>query len=57
MRRATTAATPPIRSFMSGQFGAFLAPLVSGTLGEEVGWPYGFASAGVGMMIALTVYL
>ena len=29
--------------------GAFLAPLVCGTLGEEVGWHYGFAAAGVGM--------
>jgi len=26
--------------------GAFLAPLVCGTLGEEVGWHYGFAVAG-----------
>src|SRR6185312_158451 len=25
--------------------GAFLAPLVCGTLGEEVGWHYGFAAA------------
>ena len=29
--------------------GAFLAPLVCGTLGEEIGWHYGFAAAGVGM--------
>ena len=29
--------------------GAFLAPLVCGTLGEEFGWHYGFAAAGVGM--------
>ena len=29
--------------------GAFLAPLVCGTLGEELGWHYGFAAAGVGM--------
>ena len=33
--------------------GAFLAPLVCGTLGEEVGWHYGFAAAGVGMCIGL----
>jgi len=32
--------------------GAFLAPLVCGTLGEELGWHYGFAAAGVGMTIA-----
>jgi len=37
--------------------GAFLAPLVCGTLGEEAGWHYGFAAAGVGMLIALSVYL
>jgi POT family proton-dependent oligopeptide transporter len=37
--------------------GAFLAPLVCGTLGEEIGWHYGFAAAGVGMTIALVIYL
>jgi proton-dependent oligopeptide transporter, POT family len=37
--------------------GAFLAPLVCGTLGEGVGWHYGFAAAGVGMLIALITYL
>jgi len=37
--------------------GAFLAPLVCGTLGEEVGWHYGFAAAGVGMTLGLIIYL
>jgi proton-dependent oligopeptide transporter, POT family len=37
--------------------GAFLAPLVCGTLGERVGWHYGFAAAGIGMLIGLAVYL
>ncbi len=37
--------------------GAFLAPLVCGTLGEEAGWHYGFAAAGVGMCIGLAIYL
>ena len=37
--------------------GAFLAPLICGTLGEEVGWHYGFAAAGVGMCIGLCIYL
>ena len=37
--------------------GAFLAPLVCGTLGEQVGWHYGFAAAGVGMLIGLAIYL
>src|SRR5499427_2254263 len=37
--------------------GAFLAPLVCGTLGEELGWHYGFTAAGVGMTLALAIYL
>jgi POT family proton-dependent oligopeptide transporter len=37
--------------------GAFLAPLVCGTLGEELGWHYGFSAAGVGMTLALVIYL
>jgi POT family proton-dependent oligopeptide transporter len=37
--------------------GAFLAPLVCGTLGQKVGWHYGFAAAGVGMMLGLVIYL
>src|SRR5215467_2965044 len=37
--------------------GAFLAPLVCGTLGEEVGWHYGFGAAGVGMVVGLLIYL
>jgi POT family proton-dependent oligopeptide transporter len=37
--------------------GAFLAPLVCGTFGEELGWHYGFAAAGVGMTMGLIIYL
>jgi proton-dependent oligopeptide transporter, POT family len=37
--------------------GALAAPFVCGTLGEEVGWHYGFAAAGVGMLIGLATYL
>ena len=37
--------------------GAFLAPLVCGTLGEKWGWHYGFGAAGVGMVIGLLIYL
>jgi proton-dependent oligopeptide transporter, POT family len=37
--------------------GALLAPLVCGTLGEKVGWHYGFAAAGIGMLIGLSIYL
>jgi len=37
--------------------GAFLAPLICGSLGEKVGFHYGFAAAGVGMCIGLCIYL
>jgi POT family proton-dependent oligopeptide transporter len=37
--------------------GAFLAPLICGTLGEKAGWHYGFAAAGVGMLIGLCIYV
>ncbi|WP_457796408.1 peptide MFS transporter [Methylocystis sp. S23] len=37
--------------------GAFFAPLVCGSLGERLGWHYGFASAGVGMAVGLATYL
>ncbi len=37
--------------------GAFLAPLVCGTLGEKVGWHYAFGAAGVGMLLGLAIYL
>jgi len=33
------------------------APLISGTLGENVGWHYGFGTAGVVMVIGLLLYL
>jgi POT family proton-dependent oligopeptide transporter len=37
--------------------GAFLAPLVCGTLGELYGWHLGFGAAGVGMLIGGAIYL
>src|SRR2546421_3814477 len=37
--------------------GAFIAPLVCGTLGELYGWHYGFAAAGFGMLIGLGIYI
>src|ERR1700753_834483 len=43
--------------YVGVNLGAFLSPLVCGTLGEDVGWGYGFGSAGVGMMVALAVYV
>jgi POT family proton-dependent oligopeptide transporter len=42
--------------YVGVNLGAFIAPLIAGTLGEEVGWHYGFGAAGVGMLIALAVY-
>ncbi|MDB5740772.1 MAG: transporter [Alphaproteobacteria bacterium] len=43
--------------YVGTNVGAFIAPLVCGTLGELVGWHYGFGAAGVGMLIALAIYL
>jgi proton-dependent oligopeptide transporter, POT family len=43
--------------YMGVNLGAFLAPLVAGTLGEKVGWHYGFAAAGVGMCFGLGQFL
>jgi len=37
--------------------GAFLAPLVCGTLGELYGWHWGFGAAGIGMLAGLAIYL
>ncbi len=37
--------------------GGFLAPLVCGTLGEIYGWHWGFAAAGVGMLLGLMIYV
>ena len=42
--------------YMGINLGAFLAPLVCGTLGQRVGWHYGFGCAGVGMALGLVVY-
>ncbi|HEX8962685.1 MAG TPA: peptide MFS transporter [Rhodocyclaceae bacterium] len=43
--------------YMGINLGAFFSPLVAGTLGERLGWHWGFASAGVGMAIALGTLL
>lgn len=37
--------------YMGINLGAFLAPLVCGYLAVEFGWAYGFAAAGIGMLI------
>lgn len=41
----------------SFQLAGILAPLICGTLGETVGWHYGFAAAGISMVISLAIYL
>lgn len=43
--------------YMGINVGATLAGLVAGTLGERVGWHYGFGAAGVGMVAGLLLYL
>jgi POT family proton-dependent oligopeptide transporter len=42
--------------YMGINLGAFLAPLVVGTLGQKVSWHLGFATAAVGMALGLTQY-
>ena len=43
--------------YMGINLGAFLAPLVCGFLRQKYGPHHGFAAAGIGMMIGLTVFL
>ena len=42
--------------YMGINIGALIAPLITGYLGERVGWHYGFGAAGVGMVIGLITY-
>ena len=37
--------------------GAFLSSLIVGYIGEEIGWHYGFALAGIGMILGQIVYM
>jgi proton-dependent oligopeptide transporter, POT family len=43
--------------YMGINLGAFLCAFVCGTLGEKVGWHWGFGSAAIGMIAGLTIYL
>jgi POT family proton-dependent oligopeptide transporter len=43
--------------YMGINLGAFICNLVCGTLAAVYGWHYGFAAAGVGMLLGLCVYL
>ena len=42
--------------YMGINIGALAAPLITGYLGERVGWHYGFGAAGVGMVIGLITF-
>ncbi len=42
---------------MALNVGALASPLIVGTLGEKVGFHWGFGAAGIGMLIALATYL
>ena len=42
--------------YMGINVGALLAPLIAGTLGETVGWHWGFGSAAIGMILGITLY-
>jgi POT family proton-dependent oligopeptide transporter len=42
--------------YMGINLGAFLCAFVCGTLGEKVGWHWGFGSAAVGMFLGLGLY-
>ena len=42
--------------YMGINIGALIAPLVTGYLGERVGWHWGFGAAGVGMVFGLITY-
>ena len=43
--------------YMGINLGALLSPLVAGTLGETIGWHWGFASAGIGMLFAVAQFV
>ncbi len=43
--------------YMGVNLGAFFSPFVCGTLGEKVGWHYGFGAAGIGMVIGLLIFM
>ena len=42
--------------YMGINIGALVAPLVTGYLGERIGWGWGFGAAGIGMVIGLVTY-
>ncbi|QDT57157.1 Di-/tripeptide transporter [Caulifigura coniformis] len=43
--------------YMGINLGAFLCAFICGTLGEKVGWHWGFGSAAVGMILGMVIYM
>jgi len=43
--------------YMGINLGSFIANLIAGTLGEKIAWHWGFWTAGVGMVLALVIFL
>jgi len=42
--------------YMGINFGAFLSPIICGTVAYKLGFTYGFGTAGAGMLIGLIIY-
>src|SRR5262245_35078751 len=42
--------------YMGINIGALIAPIITGFLGEKVGWHYGFGAAGVGMLAGVLTF-
>lgn len=42
--------------YMGINLGAFVAPLICGPVGERINWHFGFALAGIGMVLGLVQY-
>ncbi len=42
--------------YMGINLGGFLGPIICGWLGQKVNWHYGFAAAGIGMVLGLIQY-
>ncbi len=42
--------------YMGINLGAFISPFITGYLGENINWHYGFAVAGLGMVLGLVQY-
>jgi len=43
--------------YMGINLGAFIAPLIAGSLGEIYGWQYGFTASGIGMLLGVLIFI